>query len=296
MSRLLILLFLWGILGLNMSLGQTPCEKLLTIRVGQVDPRYSISQQELKDIIQDVASLWNSAIHQPVVSYTPQGSIPIHLIYSKKQQQLDNRERISDRIDLQQQRMDRIKAGHDSIAQSYRELKYEYNDRLNRFNRIINDYNRTVQRINTRGGANPKQDSLLHQQKMRIDSLKQRLDQFRLEVDNKRNLVNDLAATINRLAAQANADVQRYNQQYGRIHKFNQGRYSKDARGERIDIYQFSNRHDLRMVITHEVGHALGIDHVSNPASIMYYLRDQQDIQDLKLTAEDIAALKKQCQ
>jgi uncharacterized phage infection (PIP) family protein YhgE len=250
----------------------------------------------LKTVIQEVAQLWSSSTDRSVVAYSPQGAIPINLIYSKKQQQLDNRDRISDRIDVKQHRLERIKVGHDSIAQSFRELKYEYEDRLNRFNRIVDDYNQTVQQINARGGANARQDSMLSAQKLRIDSLKRQLNRFHTQVENKRKLVNDLAATINRLAAQANAEVQRYNQQYGRIHKFNQGRYMKDRSGERIEIYQFSNLRDLRMVITHEIGHALGIDHVSNPSSVMYYLRGQQDIQNLKLTSEDIEALRQQCQ
>jgi predicted Zn-dependent protease len=48
-------------------------------------------------------------------------------------------------------------------------------------------------------------------------------------------------------------------------------------------------------VLAHEFGHALGLDHVEDPQAIMYYLMDKQNIKDLKLTTDDINALKKGC-
>jgi len=65
--------------------------------------------------------------------------------------------------------------------------------------------------------------------------------------------------------------------------------------GKSINIYQFEATADLRLVVVHELGHALGLDHLSQPESIMYYMMGEQDLENPKASNEDILALKQIC-
>jgi predicted Zn-dependent protease len=72
--------------------------------------------------------------------------------------------------------------------------------------------------------------------------------------------------------------------------KFTEGRFNPNT--NTIDVYQFSDRLKLKRVITHELGHALGINHNENIRSIMYSVNSGTTTM---LSKEDMAALKDVC-
>ena len=59
-----------------------------------------------------------------------------------------------------------------------------------------------------------------------------------------------------------------------------------------ITIHQFGNNDRLVRVLTHELGHALGLGHNETPGSVMYRLT-QSDSSEL--APSDISALKARC-
>jgi predicted Zn-dependent protease len=73
---------------------------------------------------------------------------------------------------------------------------------------------------------------------------------------------------------------------------FDEGRYISDKDGQRINIFQFENENKLIRVLTHELGHSIGLDHVENSKAIMYKLNSGTNE---KLTADDIKILKDLC-
>jgi predicted Zn-dependent protease len=74
--------------------------------------------------------------------------------------------------------------------------------------------------------------------------------------------------------------------------QFERGRHVKEGGEEWIDIFQFEDKANLLVTLAHELGHALGIGHNANPASIMSPLIHTDH---LALTAEDEAGLKDAC-
>jgi len=66
--------------------------------------------------------------------------------------------------------------------------------------------------------------------------------------------------------------------------------------GGAIEIYRFENRRDLAWVIAHELGHALGLDHVANPRALMYPVGHGRDPgEPLRAHAADLRALDARC-
>lgn len=103
--------------------------------------------------------------------------------------------------------------------------------------------------------------------------------------------VNALADTEGSIVTTYNKTVEKFNDEFSHEREFNQGEYS----GNSITIYEFMRHDDLILVLAHEMGHALGMGHVQDPAAVMYYMVHEKNLNVKKLAASDTAALVAQC-
>jgi predicted Zn-dependent protease len=116
----------------------------------------------------------------------------------------------------------------------------------------------------------------------------------RLKINEMVTEINALVVVLNQLAATLNISVNQYNTVNGaRGESFEEGVYISDGLNKEIDVYEFSNRAKLVRVLAHELGHALGLDHVTDPKAIMYSLNQGNNE---VLTQADLNELKIKCQ
>jgi predicted Zn-dependent protease len=255
-----------------------PCSQALTYRIASIDPRYDINQEQLIEIMKEVGALWSTVAGESLIKYSDNGDLAIHLIYSDSQHKSRQEQKLSGKIDVRRQQVSMLK-------QQYERLSKRYEKKLNTLKRQVEKVNRFIE--------NEKYN--IAENKREINNLKYRIDQQHAEVESLRQRLNQKSERINELTGQTNELISIYNKEFARTRKFHQGRYVQKGDIRMVKIFQFNNQQELRLVLAHEIGHAMGLDHVENAESVMYYLLDKQNVYDLTLTKQDIKALSNLC-
>jgi hypothetical protein len=223
--------------------------------------------------------------------YDASAQFKINLIYDSRQQQTQEAKNIESQLN-------NLELSHDQASEEYNSLNTASKKKVDDYNRAVaeyknrlDQYNKEVNFWNQKGGAPENEYSKLKKEKRDLDNAFNQLEQQRKEVNNVINQTNALAQKTNQIAENYNENLSSYRNKFGESREFDKGVYD----GNSINIYQFNDKSDLRLALAHEMGHALGIDHLSQPESIMYYMMGEQDLDNPRASGEDIGALKSEC-
>lgn len=271
------------------------CKAPLTYQVGAIDARFSITEAELKQVMNRVGDLWSRAAGQRVLEYAPDGAIAVHLIYSDNQREADQERRMGDRIEALQAQYEALDREHRKVTRTFESHLDNYEKLLDRHNAAVDAFNAEVTALQSEGGIPEGEREAIVRRERRLNRMAKQVNRERRAVDSLRRKVNEMSTELNALAQTINERIDNYNQRFGQSREFDQGRYERLDGQQRINVYQFSSRDELALVLAHEVGHALGLRHVDAPTAIMHYVMEQQEIEDLRLTPDDEAAIRALC-
>lgn len=246
---------------------QNPCHFAVKYAVGEIDPRFKISKSEVIDITKDAAERWNRDSGEPVLSYDPDAEMKINLVYDERQE----------RVDAINQAVGSLDSSGNAI-ESFRE---RVENEVRQYEQDLTEYNLTVDSWNSRGGAPTE--------------VYANLEKTRISLAERRVEVNRLASLLNQQVDEHNSNLAEMN------NRFNADRNKIITEGlyytlqKKIEIFTFGNREELRLVLMHELGHALSLDHNNLDTAIMYPILGQQDLANPVLTNDDLSLIDNTC-
>jgi chromosome segregation ATPase len=270
-----------------------PCTAPIAYSIGTFDTEFNISKEEFKEILQKAEKIWETPSGKDLFKYEDDGSLKVNLIYDNRQEATKKLQKIDAVLDNNEASYKALKSKYDAAQATFKVTKAQYEQRVAVFETRKSAYEKDVSYWNAHGGATQKEYARLSQERTYLTEEADQINKKQDVVNAQVIELNALAEELNALARTLHIDVNKYNEiSKENGEEFNEGIYHTGPEGQKIDIYQFESKDKLIRVLTHELGHALGLDHVENPEAIMYRLNSGDR---LELTVDDMAALQAKC-
>jgi hypothetical protein len=264
---LIVAIFFILVITLLFLYGNNKCNSTVYYSIGSVDSRFKISQSEIIKTAQDAAGRWNIQSGKNLLRYEENSKLKIDLIYDYRQAEYDKVTSLSQNLDNNKSSVDSSNKKFDALYKQFQNDLDLYNSKVDYWNGKGGAPNNIYQELQTEKALLDKRHNDLVKMSdglnIKIDQYNSSLSDLQKEVDSRQNTI------------------------------ITQGLY-KPAENK-IDVFTFGNIEELQLVLMHELGHSLGLDHDSQNKSIMYYLLGDQNLKDPTLSAEDKSILGERC-
>ena len=257
--------------------------------LGTFDERFGISKERFLQIVDEAKRVWENASGKELFQYRyrKEGLIKVNLVFDWREEALLKAKEQRAMIDENGNSFDILKSDYERKAASVERDRSTYEESVQTYKTHLDEYNAQMTRWNNGENRTESEAQSLERGKKDLDQelsvVEQRDRSLKTSVDD----LNALGERISALAKKYNLQVELFNGTYVNQREFEKGVFD----GRNIDIYEFDKEEDLKMSLVHEFGHALGLEHVDNPRSIMHRKLAAQDIHDIHLTSEDLTQL-----
>jgi cell fate (sporulation/competence/biofilm development) regulator YlbF (YheA/YmcA/DUF963 family) len=220
------------------------CSTPITFKIGTIDERFNLTPDELKKITGSASLIWENKYLMPLFIYDKDSTLDINMVYSEAHTILRS---ISEDQNIVNSEQTKLTA---SLA--------EYEQKRKALQSKIDNLNAEIKEWNDKGGAT----------KEKYDRIKRLNAEIKKDID----AFNAYSNALNYKTQTYNFDVSKLNET---ISQFNDKLQESPEMGvyisgdNRIEIYFYEGANDLKNVIAHELGHAIGLNHIATVDAIM---------------------------
>lgn len=252
-----------------------PCSLAVSYKIGAIDPRFNITQAQVLKDVQAATAVWDTAAGKTLFSYDPaNGVVTVNFVYDARQERTITLKGLGLTLNDDSASYDAVKAKYVTVLAVYSQKKAAFAAESATYDSEVNAYQSEVEKWNAQGGAPANIYAQLNQEKADLAQKQTTLVQLQDDANVYADNVNALVSELNHLASVLNVDTSTYNTGVGTSTnaEFEEAVFESQPGHEDINVYEYDSNDRLVRVLSHEFGHALGLQHVSDPHAIMYAL------------------------
>lgn len=275
--------------------GRPGCDTPIRWKLGDIDPRFPLGRDAFLVSVIRSEAIWEKQLGKNLLMYDPDATFVVTTLFDERQKMTYDKQDLDENVARYDRVAVTIKDDYDDQRTAFEQDRNALKRRIYAFENNLSEYNAEVSNVNASGGATKETFDALEKDRKALQDEREAIDLESVRVGALADTVNAIAEKLNTETETVQRNLTDFRKKYGEPKPFIQGLY--DPAGPSITIYQFENKDDLRLVLAHEFGHALGIEeHVQDDqSSLMYAMMGGQDLENPTLTPEDIAAYRAAC-
>ena len=256
---------------------QAACEVPIRWRIEEIDPRFEITREEAARAVRQAGMLWESGLERMLIFRESSDGIPISFIYDERQEQTQEHRSRQSAVAESMGGIAEHEATLETLRSRLASRRIIHQTRLANFEGRVEGHEEMVDYWNQRGGAPPAELERLNAAEDELEAARLSANEAADEVNAVVEDINEATDRLNNRVAQSNAARAELETQFPPM-RVQSGQYIDSrtgfgrftlSRSVEIRIFQFEDRDHLQLVIAHELGHALGLDHTGTPGSLM---------------------------
>ncbi len=272
------------------------CDVPIDFHLDAVDDRFDLDRDTVRQAIRDAVAMWEHASASTLFRESDDGGMAVRLEYDERQASAQSRReerRELERLETTlEDRQEALRRDHEALNENIRAFEQEQSD----YNARRRAHEESVAAWNAgRIEQTPDNRAALERERSALQSARAELSEARATLEQRQEQLQARQQEVSDKARAFNERVAAYNRAAADGVGFQMARYERRGGQRSIQVFRAMDADELRVVLAHELGHALGIGHVDDPAAVMYADLSSANAGRTDLAPADRAALADAC-